>query len=111
MSHVGPFFQEMEEYISESRIAVASGREIDLHGLNLKIESLCNMILDLSPDDQRLYEERLQDLLTNLNTLGVEMKAQFETLDLLTHRQANIAYKTADSRDNFGKRGDDGEKK
>lgn len=104
---VGPFFKEMETYISESRIAVASGKEIDLHGLNVKIEELCNMILNLSPDDQRLYEDRLQELLSSLNSLGLEMKAQFEVMDFAAHRQANVAYKTADSRDNFGKRDDE----
>lgn len=108
MSQVAPFFSEMEKYISDSRSAVAAGKEFELTGLDEKIDKLCALILDLSDEERMMYENRLQDLLASLNALGLEMKEQVEGVkNIPQHRNANVAYRTADSRDNFGKRDED----
>lgn len=105
MTQVAPFFAEMESYIATSRQKIAAGKDIELKGLDEKIEALCNLIISLSPEEQNLYQGRLEDLLGDLNSLGNELKTQMDGFkDLPTHRHANVAYKTADSRDNFGKR-------
>ena len=105
MTQVELFFSEMENYIAESRKVVAQSRELDMRGLDEKIEALCNMILELDKDGQAQYEDRLRNLLGNLNELGNEMRAQVEGIkDIPQHRAASVAYKTADSRDNFGHR-------
>ncbi len=105
--HVGSFFSNMEEYIASSRAAVAAGDDLDMAGLDNAIETLCDMIQTMPAGDQQLYEPRLQDLLMSLNALGQEMKAQAGLQDIPKHRNASVAYKTADSRDNFGKRDDE----
>lgn len=108
MTQVGPFFAEMEQYISDSRAAVAEGKEFELTALDEKIGRLCDMVLALSPEEQSLYEGRLEELLGGLNALGLELKSQHEdTKNIPMHRQANVAYRTADSRDNFGIRDED----
>lgn len=104
MSQVTTLFSEMERYISESRSHVADGKDISLQSLDANIEKLCNMVLTLTPEDQEIYEPRLQGLLLNLNALGLEMKEQNSLHELPMRRNASVAYKTADSRDNFGKR-------
>lgn len=108
MSQVAPFFSEMEHYISESRAAIANGQEVELLGLDEKINRLCEMVEGLSKEEQMMYEDRLQALLEELNALGLDLKAQHESIrNIPLHRNANVAYKTADSRDNFGIRKDE----
>lgn len=104
MTAVAPFFSEMEQYIADSRATVAAGKELELAGLDDKIDALCNRILELSQDERMLYESRLQELLGSLNALGNEMRAQGDVKEIPQHRKASVAYQTADSRDNFGKR-------
>lgn len=108
---VGPFFNDMEKFISDSRAHIAAGQDVDMAGLDSNIEKLCNMILALSDEEQRLYEDRMRDMLVSLNELGIELKAQMEgdVRDIPMHRAASVAYKTADSRDNFGIRKEDEE--
>ena len=97
-------FAELEEYVASSRAQVEAGADVDLAGLDANIEKLCNLVLSMSPDDQQLYAPRLEDLLHGLNALGLALKAQHDITQLPMHRNASVAYKTADSRDNFGRR-------
>jgi hypothetical protein len=109
MSKITPFFAEMENYISNCRRDIASGKDVDMQGMEIKIEALCNMVWEQSEVERLVYEPRLRSLLENLNELGKDLKEQIDgTRDIPQHRAASVAYKTADSRDNFGKR--DGEK-
>lgn len=109
MIAVAPFFTEMENYIATSRATVAAGEELSLIGLDENIGKLCDLIMELSQEEKMLYEDRLRELLESLNALGNEMRvAEGDLKDISTHRNASVAYKTADSRDNFGKR--DGDK-
>lgn len=104
MTQVAPFFTEMEKFIADGRATVAAGDELSLLGLDNRIEQLCTIIAALSPEEQMMYEARLQDLLAGLNALGLELKQQFEGGVIVQHKNAAIAYQTADSRDNFGVR-------
>jgi len=105
MNDIAPFFTEMEDYIRICRETIAVCEDVQLTGLDDRIDRLCNLVLALSPDERLQYEERLQTLLADLNSLGEEMRAQYVGVtELPKHRNASVAYKTADSRDNFGKR-------
>ncbi|MDX2073554.1 MAG: hypothetical protein SFX19_04215 [Alphaproteobacteria bacterium] len=105
MTEIAPLFTEMEQYIAASRATVAAGEELEMHKLDERIGQLCDMIEALSNDDRRTYESRLQELLSNLNALGNEMREQSGNVaEIPKHRNASVAYQTADSRDNFGKR-------
>ena len=105
MTQVAPFFSELEKYIEGGRAAIAAGEELSLAGLDDNIDTLCTMIMALSEEERLMYEERLKELLGRLNALGLELKAQMEGVkELPKHRNASVAYQTADSRDNFGVR-------
>lgn len=104
MNQIAPFFAQLEDYIRNSRVGIAMGEDLDLTGLDQKIGALCDMVFELSKEEQAMYEKRLQDLLSGLNELGLELKTQMETIkELPKHKNASVAYKTADARDNFGK--------
>jgi hypothetical protein len=105
MTLLAPFFTEMEHFIDSSRKAVAAGEELSLAGLDERIDALCERVLALSQEERLIYESRLQELLLGLNALGLDMKANMGLPnDIPQHRTASVAYKTADSRDNFGAR-------
>jgi len=111
MTQVAAFLVEMEEYIAEARSQVALYQEIDLHALDARIGTMCDMVMELSGDERMQYEERLQKMLAALNDLGNEMKEKMGAPeDLQVHKRASVAYKTADSRDNFGFRKNEDEK-
>jgi len=108
MTQIAPFFSEMEDYIHDSRIKLSRGEDFDMAGLDAKIESLCDRVLDMPEKERLMYEDRLKQLLDGLNTLGLELRDKIEGIkELPTHKRAHAAYKTADSRDNFGKRDDE----
>jgi hypothetical protein len=108
MTQLAGFFTEMEKYIADSRKTLAEGKDLSLDGMDKRIAELCDKVWELMPEQRTLYEDRLRTLLENLNALGLEMKAQMEGIkDIPQHRRANVAYKTADSRDNFGRRDED----
>lgn len=107
MNPIEPFFSEMEDYIQDSRDKLASGRDIDMLGLDIKVEALCNMVLDMPQPDRVRYEPKLQHLLEGLNALGEELREKMGGVS--EHKRAHAAYKTADSRDNFGQRQKNGE--
>lgn len=102
MNPVEPFFTEMQDFIQESRDKLAAGKDIDMLGLDIKVEALCNMVLDLPQPDRVRYEPKLQHLLEGLNALGNELRDKMGGVS--EHKRAHAAYKTADSRDNFGNR-------
>jgi archaellum component FlaC len=108
MSQVAPFFAEMEQFIEQGRATIAAGQELSLVGLDENIDRLCTLMMELSQEERMMYENRLQDLLGGLNTLGNELREQVSAIqEIPQHRNATIAYQRADSRDNFGIR--DGE--
>ena len=98
-----PLFLELEAYLHKSREQLAKGEDFSLEGLDKKITRLCDCVAALPGQDERLsYAEKLRKLLAELNALGKEIFHQ-NTKELPRHQSANVAYKKADSRDNFGK--------
>lgn len=108
MTQVAPFFSKMENYIQGIRNDIVAGKNVEMVALDENIGHLCDMVMKLSEEERMMYEERLHQLLESLNMLGRELKDHFGEGDsIAAHRNATVAYKTADSRDNFGKREED----
>jgi hypothetical protein len=106
-------FDRLTFFIEEGNKLLATGQSMELSGLEEQIDMLCGAVMDLPEVERVQYQERLTDLLNELTKLGkglIEHHRDIveELQSLPSQKKANIAYKTADSRDNFGKR--DGEK-
>lgn len=105
-------FTDISQFVVESRELLKSGAMMELAGLDQRIAALCEQVLKLSQEDRLHYADKLQKLLAELKALGEEMVAQRDHMAeeikaISAHKKANVAYKVSDSRDNFGKRGDD----
>lgn len=104
-----PLLAEIKEMIGLSRVYLAANGEFSLKGLDDKVAVLCGVIMALPKEEQPEHVAALEILLADLNSLGQGLSAQgaefFASLkEVKTHRNASVAYKTADSRDNFGKK-------
>ncbi len=107
-------FNEIEQFIVESKAMLASGAMLEMYGLDDQVRSLCETVLQLSQEDRLACSERMQVLLAELKTLGEAMVANRDQLaeeirGLSQQKKAVHAYKVADSRDDFGKRDGDEE--
>ncbi|MBY0408045.1 MAG: hypothetical protein K2Q01_10160 [Rickettsiales bacterium] len=114
MSTAEKLFQEIEQFISESRQILEEGALMEMQGLDLQVRMLCETVLLLSQAERIAYADRMQSLLGQLKELGEAMTASRDNLSeeirQLNHqKKAAQAYKTADSRDGFGKRDTDEE--
>jgi hypothetical protein len=97
-------FDEIEQFVADSRAILDSGAIIEMAGLDDQVRSLCETVLQLSQEDR----------IGDLTQLGEAMVAQRDQLaeeirNLSTQKKAAHAYKIADSRDGFGQRDDNEE--
>lgn len=113
MTQLNPekFFDDVSKFIAESRAIIERGDVVQLDGLDEEVARLCEAVLHLSQDERLKYADTLQRLLKDLNLLATELTTQRDTIaaqihDLSDHRRANVAYKKADSADDFGKKSD-----
>lgn len=105
-------FEDVEQFIAENRAILARGEFVELEGLDGEVKRLCESILQLSQDERVAHSEKLQSLLNELNALANELAAQRDKISgeihaLSQHRQAHVAYKKADSTDEFGSKNKD----
>ena len=109
MNELERLFIEAETIIADGRAKLRLSEDFELAGLEQKIETLCNRVMTESPELQQALVPRLTAILENLTTLGTGLKQAIGDMPAITvHKAANIAYKTTDSRDNFGKRDGNG---
>ncbi len=109
MSDLETLFIEAETIIIDSSAKLRIAEDFELAGLEQKIETLCNRVMLESPELQQTLVPRLTTILENLTMLGTGLKqAMGDVPAIPVHKAANVAYKVADSRDNFGKRNGDG---
>ena len=59
-----------------TRALAASGREVDITGLDQQVGLLCAKALDLMPEDGRAMRPMLVDLLADLDALSVILTEQ-----------------------------------
>ncbi len=109
MSDLELLFAEAENIITDGSAKLRIAEDFELVGLEQKIETLCGRVVLESPEIQQNLVPRLTAILENLTMLGTGLKqAMGDVPAIPVHKAANVAYKVADSRDNFGKRDSDG---
>ncbi|MEZ5691550.1 MAG: hypothetical protein R3D71_07790 [Rickettsiales bacterium] len=96
-------FDEIKNFISDNRNLLAEGSTVKLAGMDKKVHSLCEQVLELSESDRQEYGELLDELLNDLKELSKDMTIQREAMAneiryLSSHKQANIAYKNVDTK-------------
>lgn len=105
MSDLSVLFSDVERVMAEHQSRIERAEDTDLAGLEKQIGTLCEHVASLPMPEQVQHVERLTALLEGLNQLGESLRQQMgEVKDLPKHKNANVAYSKADSRDNFGKR-------
>lgn len=102
-------FSDISDYIASSMALLEKGEVENLSGLDQKIQHLCETIVHLSESDRLLYAEKLEQLNIDLLHLSDAMHRHKATITAEINktsnvRKASIAYKTADARDDFGKK-------
>ena len=98
-------FNDIAKFIEDSRVLLAEGVELELDGLDRQVQTLCAKVLLLSPLEREKYADLLQELLGELKILGDDLLLRKEALTheirfLSSHKMANLAYKSADSKAN-----------
>ncbi len=105
-------FDEIEQFISDSRTLLDAGAMMEMQGLEDQVRSLCETVLSLSQQERLAASVRMQKLLNELKTLGEDMVATRDQLadqirSLSSQKKAAKAYKVADASDAYGKRDGD----
>ena len=102
------------EQVAHGQQKLSEGFVIDLSGMEREVEELCKAVLELSVQERENYAAGLEQLYQSLSQFGDdltrardEIRKQIQTIS--SHRKANVAYKTADSRDDFGSNASDKE--
>lgn len=104
-------FEDVAAFISESRAQLQKGVLLEMKNLDGEVKSLCEAILQLTPEQGKQYESKLQELFSSLTELGNELQQQRDAVaeeirGLASHRKAHVAYSAADATDAFGKKKD-----
>jgi len=107
-------FDDIAQFIAESRDILESGAIMELNGLDEQVRSLCDAVLQLSQNERITYADRLQQLLGDLKALGDAMVTQRDELaeemrGVPQHKKAHKAYRIVDASDDYGNRDDDEE--
>lgn len=105
---------DVMERVAFGKQRLAEGHVIDLSGMERDVQALCEAILEFSIQERENYTAELEVLYQALSQFGDELVQAREDLRrqiqaISSHRNANVAYKTADSRDEFGERANDEE--
>ena len=111
-ANVQDLFRDIEEYISQSMEFLAQGQIMELNGLDQQVHRLCQEVVQLSDEERERHAERMQVMVASLSTLAEALQKQKDVIGAELNqshvaRKASIAYKQADSRDNFGKTPED----
>ena len=86
--------QQIRSFISVTKMHVNDGSEIDLSGLDAKIQELCEAVLDMSKAEADSFQQSLSELAEELDDLKAKMEtAQAEVRDKLN--ALNMRHKAA----------------
>lgn len=91
--------QHIRSFIGVTKTHIGSGGEIDLSGLEVKVQELCEAVLDMPKHEADAYRQSLAELVAELDGLKAQMMAaqaelrnQLNTLNM--QQKAVKAYKT-----------------
>jgi uncharacterized membrane protein YdfJ with MMPL/SSD domain len=93
---------QIRSFISITKAHVGSSNEIDLTGLDGKVQELCEAVLDMPKPEADSYQQALSELVIELDELKAKMiSAQEEVRDKLNalnmRHKAAKAYKTGEA--------------
>jgi hypothetical protein len=111
-ANVQDLFRDIENYIAQSMAFLAQGQIMELNGLDQQVHALCLEVVRLSDDERELHAERMQAMVASLSRLAEALQTQKDLVATELNqshvaRKASIAYKQADSRDNFGNKAEE----
>ena len=66
------------ELLMKARISAANGNQIDLGNLQKSIEDICLEMKDNPPNDEGKTEEKIKELINELNLLAHELSDQLD---------------------------------
>lgn len=90
---------QIHAFVETTRNHIATGGEVDLEGLDAKVQELCEMVLDMPKAQADEYRQPLTDLATELTELKQGMEAvqndvREQLNELNVRHKAAKAYKT-----------------
>ena len=99
-------FDQVESFINESSELLEADKLIELGGLDHQVMSLCETILHLSQEERLKYNQRLQQLLGDLQKLGENLVKRRDIVaeeirGLGQHKKATTAYRVTESIDSY----------
>ena len=63
-------FNAISQYVAHSKAQLEAGQVVDLSDLDTYVQTLCEVILELSQEERLRYADRLQKLLGDVSALG-----------------------------------------
>ena len=102
MAQANATLNQITAFVRESNAKVRGGQEVDLTGLDTRVQNFCEKILAFPQENALAYEVALQQLSEDLVALQQSLEeAQAAVGDELngvnSHQNATKAYKKADS--------------
>ena len=103
-------FNDIQAFINESKRLLSQGSILQLEGhLDSRVQQLCDQVLALSETERKQYASKLELLMKELQQLGDALTEERDGVsstmkNISSHRKANVAYRTADATDGFGKK-------
>jgi DNA anti-recombination protein RmuC len=94
--------EQIKSFLTMTRSHLGEGGDVDLEGLDSKVQELCEHVLDMPLPEAEVYRKELAALAQELNTLKADMEqAQYEVREqigaLNARHKAARAYKTGEA--------------
>lgn len=102
-------FDQISAFVADCHSLLKQGMVLEMAGLDVRVQELCDLVLKLTQDERLHYADRLQLLFDDIKKLGDAMLEERDVLlkeiqGLGEHRKASVAYRSTDAMDNYGKK-------
>lgn len=92
-------FDDVEDFIQEGRRMLQEGALMELGGLEERVRTLCESVMQMSQEQRAQYADRMSALLADLTTFGNQLVAQRDAISaemrqVSQHKKAHVAYRT-----------------
>ena len=73
-------YQELQKLMSEARRRMMAGEQISLATITKRTKRFCDYVTSLIPEERIRFSDRLGSLVTDLDLLEVQLRAQHEAI-------------------------------